>query len=268
MNNRKCIFFDADGTILDIEKGIPADIPSAIQTLTSQGHLAFLCTGRSRSFIPKEVEQISFTGMITNLGAYMEYQKKPIYQKEITTDEARYALNILRKNRLVPVMEGNSHMYYDLDEYTDEIDWFASLITKELGEKWRPITGNEDRLHINKISAKRLPGCNAEQACKDLKEIFDYIHHDEGLAGKTIEFIAKGHSKGLAIAILCGVLGVEKEDTFAFGDSNNDLPMFQAVHTKIAMGNAPQKLLEEADYVTKTMDKGGITQALLHYKLI
>lgn len=265
---RKCVFFDADGTILDIEKGVSKDIPSAIQQLTSQGHLAFLCTGRSRSFVPRAVEQLAFTGIIANLGAYIEYQGKPVYQKEITTAQARFALEVLRQNRLVPVMEGNTHMYYDLDEYTTEIDWFADLITKELGEKWRPITGNENQLHINKISAKRLPGCNAAQACNQLDSIFDFIRHEEGFAGKTIEFIAKGHSKGLAIAIMCSILGIEPEDTFAIGDSNNDLPMFQVVHTKIAMGNAPQELATQADYVTATMEQGGITQALDYYELL
>ena len=38
----------------------------------------------------------------------------------------------------------------------------------------------------------------------------------------------KGCSKGLAISVMSNVLGYEKRDVIAFGDSNNDLPMFQA----------------------------------------
>ncbi len=40
---------------------------------------------------------------------------------------------------LIPVMEGADYMYYDKDEYTDEVNWYASLITEALGDKWRLI---------------------------------------------------------------------------------------------------------------------------------
>lgn len=53
---KKCVFFDADGTILDIEKGVPEETKLAIKNLIHNGHRVFLCTGRSRAYIPKEVE--------------------------------------------------------------------------------------------------------------------------------------------------------------------------------------------------------------------
>lgn len=262
------LFFDADGTILDINRGLAPDIPAAIKRLTDNGHMAFLCTGRSRAFVPREVERLPWTGMITNLGAYIEYQGKPVYEKELPLSDARLAMETLRRYGLVPVMEGNVHMYYDLAEYNTSVDRYADLITKEIGERWLPITGNEDNLHINKISAKRLPGCNAQQACEELAHLFDFIWHEGAFVGSTIEMIAKGHSKGLAIAVLCGVLGVEAENTFAFGDSNNDLTSFGAVRNRIAMGDASSELMAAADYVTAPAFEGGITQALRHYGLL
>ena len=65
----KILFFDADGTILDIKRGLAPDVPLAIKRLVENGHMAFLCTGRSRAFVPKEVEKLPWSGMITNLGA-------------------------------------------------------------------------------------------------------------------------------------------------------------------------------------------------------
>lgn len=268
MKKKKLLFLDADGTILDIKRGVAPDIPNAIKQLTENGHMVFLCTGRSRAFVPREVEKLPFTGMITNLGAYIEYQGKPVYEKEISLADAAYAMKTLRKYGLVPVMEGNTHMYYDKAEYHTGVDWYADLITQEIGERWRPILGNEDSLHINKISAKRLPGCNAEAACRELYYLFDFIWHEGAFVGSTIEMIVKGHSKGLAIAIMCGVLGVDKQDTFAFGDSNNDLTMFQVAGNKIAMGDASSELMSAADYVTATAFEGGITKALKYYDLI
>lgn len=265
---KKCVFFDADGTILDIEKGVPADVKSAIRKLIQNGHQAFLCTGRSRAYIPKEVEELGFTGMITNLGAYMEYNGKCIFSRELGTEEARYAVEVLRENGMVPVLEGSEYMYYDLDEYTTDVDWFADLITRDLGERHRPIRGNESNLHYSKISAKKMPGCNYEKACRELEPLFDCIHHEGDFVGKTIELITKGCSKGLAICVICAVLGINKEDTIAFGDSNNDLAMFQVVHTKVAMGNSSGELKRQADYVTAGLWDGGITKALQNLGLI
>jgi len=264
----KLFFFDADGTILDIKKGVAPDVPQAIRRLTERGHMAFLCTGRSRAFVPREIERLGFTGMITNLGAYIEYQGKAVYDKEIPLADAKLALETLRGYGLVPVMEGNTHMYYDKWEYTNQVDWYADLITRDIGERWRPIAGNEERLHINKISAKRLPGCNAEAACRELAHIFDFIWHEGAFVGSTIEMIAKGHSKGLAIAIMSSILGVAAEDIFAFGDSNNDLTMFRVAGQKIAMGDGSTELKAAADYVTATAFEGGITRALEHYGVI
>ena len=47
--HKKAVFFDADGTICDIEKGTPASAVEAITKLVNNGHEAWLCTGRSRS---------------------------------------------------------------------------------------------------------------------------------------------------------------------------------------------------------------------------
>ena len=49
----KCLFFDADGTILDIVKGTPEDTKLALQQLRKNGHKTFICTGRSNAFVPE-----------------------------------------------------------------------------------------------------------------------------------------------------------------------------------------------------------------------
>ena len=57
---------------------------------------------------------------------------------------------------------------------------------------------------------------------------------------------------------MSNVLGYEKRDVIAFGDSNNDLPMFQAAGFKVAMGNGSEDLKSQADYVTGALEDGGI----------
>ena len=164
----KCLFFDADGTILDIVKGTPEDTKLALQQLRKNGHKTFICTGRSNAFVPEYLmKEIGFDGLIANLGAYIEYNGTRVFEREMPTDLAWKTVEIIKANGFIPVLEGNDYMYYNLDEYTSDIDWFADLITQELGDKLLPIRGNEHNLHFNKISAKRTPGCNPEKLCQN-----------------------------------------------------------------------------------------------------
>ena len=53
-----------------------------------------------------------------------------------------------------------------------------------------------------------------------------------------------------------------------FGDSNNDLSMFEFAQTKIAMGNAAPGIKELADYVTSDIFHYGIRNGVEHLELI
>ena len=187
----------------------------------------------------------------------------------MTPEVAEKSVEILRKYGLIPVMEGADYMYYDKDEYTTEVNWYADLITEALGPKWRPIRGNEHCMHINKISAKMTAGCNDRQACLELSQYYDVIRHENNaFVGTTVELVPKGCNKAVGIAAVCRSFGIEWEDTVVFGDSNNDLSMFEYASTKVAMGNGSPKIRELADYVTTDMFHYGIQNGLTKLGLI
>lgn len=74
--------------------------------------------------------------------------------------------------------------------------------------------------------------------------------------------------KAVGIAAVCRIFHIAWEDTIVFGDSNNDLSMFEYAATKVAMGNASPKIKELADYVTTDMFHYGIRNGLEHLGLI
>lgn len=82
------------------------------------------------------------------------------------------------------------------------------------------------------------------------------------------EMVRKGQDKASAIRWLCEKHGVAKEDTYAFGDSQNDLPMLRAVGTGVAMGSAPHAVCREASLVTGTLEEEGVACALQRLGLI
>lgn len=266
--NQKIIFLDADGTILDAREGMTERTVQAIKNAMANGHLVFLCTGRSRAFIPDYVENLNLTGLITNCGAYIEYKGTVILDDEVSQELAHKTLRVLRETGMLPVLEGTGHMYYDKDEYTTEVDDFVDHITEAIGEKWRPIKGNENNLHFSKLSAKRVPGSDYERACEELKDDYDFIVHEGGKFGTTVEMIDKGFSKGGAIKQVCEMLHIDQKEAIAFGDSNNDLTMFDVAGVRVAMGDGAKVLKDRADYITASRKDEGIEQAFAYLGLL
>ena len=62
--------------------------------------------------------------------------------------------------------------------------------------------------------------------------------------------------------------GIEKENSYAFGDSSNDIPMFKAAKHTVAMGHHSPQLEPYTEFVTKTVEDDGIEHAMKHYGLI
>lgn len=265
---KKAVFFDADGTIMDIQKGLAQDIPWAIERLHANGHRAFLCTGRSRAFVPPYIEELGLDGIIAGISTYIELGGKCLFNREIPQETALRSVRVLRENGLIPLLEGTEYMYYDTNEYNVQVDWFADLITAQLAGKRRPITGNEGEL----ILARSAQSAAGVQRTARLPELlagdYDFIWHGGGFAGGTIEMVPKGFSKATGISALCRELNISLHDTVAFGDSSNDLAMLEAAGFSVAMGNASAELAARADYRTAPWDRGGVTQALEHLSLI
>lgn len=75
-----------------------------------------------------------------------------------------------------------------------------------------------------------------------------------------IHIIHKLATKKHSIEKLIEILEVKKEEVIGIGDGNNDMPLFESVGYKVAMGNAVDKLKDAADYVTDTLDNDGFAK--------
>ena len=75
-----------------------------------------------------------------------------------------------------------------------------------------------------------------------------------------------GKAKGIGQVL--AHYGLTAEEAIAFGDSDNDLDMLQAVKIAVAMGNACDEAKQCADYITTDVDDDGIWNALKHFELI
>jgi Cof subfamily protein (haloacid dehalogenase superfamily) len=83
---------------------------------------------------------------------------------------------------------------------------------------------------------------------------FDFIRSEKHL----YEILPKGVNKGVALKKLAVLLGVERKNTIAAGDYNNDVAMLRKAGLSFAVANAVPQAKEAADYVTVSNDENAI----------
>jgi len=83
----------------------------------------------------------------------------------------------------------------------------------------------------------------------------------------AVDFTAEGVDKAAAARVVASMAGISPEQFAAAGDSYNDLPMLKIAGMSIAMGNAPDEVKREADYVAPTVEEEGLAVAIDEYIL-
>ncbi len=86
--------------------------------------------------------------------------------------------------------------------------------------------------------------------------------------GFAIHIMNKGHSKLAGVEKACDLLGIDKEEVVAIGDSDNDTKMLAGCGFGIAVGNASPTAKSAADFVAKGMHSDGVIEGLRHFGLL
>jgi hydroxymethylpyrimidine pyrophosphatase-like HAD family hydrolase len=79
---------------------------------------------------------------------------------------------------------------------------------------------------------------------------------------QLVEGTAAGVDKGLGVLHLCESLNINPQRVLAIGDSDNDIPMLEAVGFGVAMGNSSPGVLAVAQYTAPPVEADGVAVAL------
>lgn len=260
----KAVFFDVDGTLITLKKNLPASVPQAITKLRANGHLAFINSGRTKLHVMDPLlADMEFDGIISGCGTLIEYRGEVLFYRTLSTELIARAVETFKRHTIIPILEGRDFIYFD-KEY-QPFETYDGGLKKQLAEKIRPFSGNFGRWEASKFLCATNPNFSDVTNClAALEKDLDFkIHNDH-----VFEAIPKDVNKGTAIAAVCERLKLDAADTFAVGDSVNDLDMFKVAGTAIAMGNAEPDAKAVADFVTTPAEDDGIYHALKHFNLI
>lgn len=262
---KKAIFFDIDGTLWDEEQRIPDSTREALRLLKENGHYLFLCSGRTRIFIPDgDLMPLGFDGIVAGCGTYGEFQGETKFYHRIGLEQITRDCAFLDEMKASYILEGRYALYMDQDRFEEEFSYYNQM-QKVLGDKLLSVTGNQDKLEVSKFCINYL---NSQE---DQRKVEQELEKNYGLiqrVGNFMEVVPKGFNKATGIQEMCKILSVRHEDTYAFGDSTNDLDMLRYTAHSVAMGDGMQEAKDAAEYVTTALWEDGIYNGAKHYGLI
>lgn len=259
ISKRKILFFDIDDTIFSHKThSIPESTKKSIRKAKENGHLVFINTGRTKSVIGSDIKELNFDGYICGCGTYIEINNEVLYYNELPRENYENILLALKKYNLNGILEGKDAIYIDESKEQDQ------LILKLKRENYPVKPYDMGNMIFDKLFITYNDDKNIAAFSEELKYIFDYIDHGRGRR----EFVPSGHSKASGINFILDYFKVNREDTFAFGDSNNDIPMLDNVANSIVMGNGNPDLFDKVTFVTKHIDEDGIEYAMKYFNII
>ncbi|MGG6310902.1 Cof-type HAD-IIB family hydrolase [Paenibacillus macerans] len=254
----KIVFFDIDGTLVNEEKRVPQDTVDAVAELKANGIEPVIATGRAPYFFKPIAESLHIESFVSLNGAYVVYRGEPLYQRTLAPQSLKKLVELAGRHRHPLVFQGHEQYYANAEGHPAIHESVNSLRVELPGfdpEYWSKMPIYQAFLH-----------CEPED-----EPLYDNAFDDLRLIRwhpQAMDVTLKGGSKAVGIAAMLERLQLSLADAVAFGDGLNDLEMLQQVGLGIAMGNSHPDLLPYADYVTASVDEGGIRQGLRHAGLI
>lgn len=180
---------------------------------------------------------------------------------------------IVASNGAEVLIDPNGQWSY---EFLDEE--VVRTIFKEIEQLQIPFWGFTDRTEFvnERITSEEMQKCLKIGVQTDdenlLKQFYDRVKNIENLeitqsSQTNYELNGKGISKALGLQKLCDFYDIKMAEIMCFGDSANDLKMFQAVGFPVAMENAIPQLKEIAKAMTKSNDEDGVAKAIEQFLL-
>lgn len=258
----KAIFFDIDGTLVSFETHtIPESTLTALVELRKKGVKIFIATGRPELLMKKAVGHLDFDGYLTLNGSYCFTDKhEDIYKFCIPEDDIERLIEYSHQHPETPFV------------FVHDDTWFITGINEAVKEV-------AELIQIGIAPVAPIENARGKQ----ILQIMGYFMKDEDIEVFSkvlthcapmrwyplfVDIIANGNSKSNGIDRIIEHYGIKLEETMAFGDGGNDIPMLAHAGIGVAMGNASDEVKSHADYVTTSVDEDGILNALKHFGIL
>ena len=258
MSKVKIIFFDIDGTLIDMtKKAISDKTVETLIRLKENGVKICIATGRAPGSVPK-FEGVDFDAFLTFNGSYCYNSNDTILSTPIPKiDVEKMIENATKINRPVSIASKDRVVANGTDK--DLSDYFG------FAKQEVPVSDDFDEVLKDEIYQMMMGGRNDEydDILKDVENARITAWWD-----RAVDIIPVNGGKGKGIEAILEYYGIDRSESMAFGDGGNDIEMLQTVGTGVAMGNALDNVKAIADEICGTSAEDGIYHYCLENGLI
>ena len=240
------IFLDIDGTILS-SKGIHPRTVNAVAKARALGHKVFINTGRSYYIIPEEVKRtLELDGIVCGLGTCIVVDGEFLLSECVSKEDVKTVMDFAKRhsNRLNIEGENGFVSYCGPCFLGKDLEVFSY---ENMYERFPDI-------RVSKFALERRLN---EEEIKELSDRFPIFNHPH-----YAEVGVAGYDKATGMRDAARLLGIDDPHFIARGDSYNDIEMLEAADIAVVMGNAPEDMKKNADFVTLPCDEGGVGYAI------
>ncbi len=262
--DRKALFFDIDGTLLSEEtRQIPQSAKDALKEARKRGHLVFINSGRSYIMVKPIMEEVECDGCLCGCGTCIVIGDEIVYSYHIPHERGNEIKRSLLAHEMDGTLEGSEGCYF-----RREHSWmpFMEKLRRSIAKQGAMSSyfWEDDCYEYDKFCAVADESSDKEGFFETIRDDFTII--DRG--NNFYECVPKGHSKATAIQWVLDRYGLSLDDAWVFGDSTNDLPMFEFARHAVLMGKHDAELEPYATFVTKTVEEDGIAWAMKELGII
>lgn len=271
------LFFDIDGTLIDPStRTTPRSAAKAIKEVKSNGGLIFICSGRPYYEI-QDTFGIERNGAVFASGAGFELDGRLVLKRVFDPQLARVIMKKAEEchvgYNLLCLERGYSDPLWRDMVYEPLKNLPASIANRLLIHPFYlvgnyPVAKYADE-DIFKINVQYFPDSDRASFREFIEPLTTYVpvNSQANRSNSGAEISPIDVNKGTGVLMVVTHYHGNMENTYGFGDSLNDLEMIKECAHGVVMGNGQEELKEYADYITTDVDKDGIRNALLHYRL-
>lgn len=255
---RKALFFDVDGTLLsEITHTIPESALRALEASRMAGNLVFVNSGRTYAFLQDIEAMVECDGLLCGCGTCVVEKGKVIFQHRIAVSRGMEIRRAMRQYGFDGILESTEQLVVQ-----KERSWMEAMNALRDGVAGQGVLREDcwedENLEFDKFCVFADENSDREGFFRFLAPDIDVI--DRG--NNFYECVPAGFTKATAIAWVLDHYEIAKEDAWVFGDSSNDLAMFEYAENAVLMGCHDKVLEPYATFVTKNVEDDGIAWAM------
>lgn len=258
----KALFFDIDGTLVSFKTHkIPQSTVDALELAKKNGVEVYISTGRPQMIITNlgQIEHL-IDGYITTNGARCFVGDKVVSEEALLPSDVQKIVAAANRDGYPAVVVGEHRIA--IHHFTQEVfDVFAKGLGVDFDIFLKSVEelGDEPVLQVT-------PFCTEAQEAA-LMPTLEHCTSGRWHPAFT-DITAGGADKGKGLHAMAEYLGLNIDETMAFGDGGNDISIVREAGVGVAMGNAGDNLKAIADYITTSVDEDGVKNALQKYGVI